>query len=105
MKDIEFNPMKDYEEYKCEMLLSDKLRNAEYIVIYICNNNGYSWIDYKIMSFKDIVDYYEEQEIDCYLWINEYDIEVGEELLLDDGLKMDLKEEWGKHPMTIIRIK
>ena len=105
MKDTEFNPMKDYEEYKCEMLLSDKLRNAEYIVIYICVNNGYAWVDYEIKTFKDIVDYYEEQEIDCYTWINEYDIEVGEELLLDDGLKMDLKEEWGKHPMTIIRIK
>ena len=82
-----------------------KLEDAEYIIIYICTNNGYSWVDYKIMTFKDIIDYYEEQEIDCYTWINEYDIETGEELLLDDGLEMNLKEEWGKHPMTIIRIR
>lgn len=82
-----------------------KLEDAEYIIIYICMNNGYSWVDYKIMSFKDIIDYYEEQDIDCYTWINEYDIEVGEEILLDDSLEMNLKEEWGKHPMTIIRIK
>ena len=82
-----------------------KLEDAEYIIIYICVNNGYAWVDYKIKSFKDIVDYYEEQEIDYYLWINEYDIPVGEELLLDDGLEMKLDEEWGKHPMTIIRIR
>lgn len=104
MKDTEFNPMKDYEDYKCEMLLSDKLRDAEYIVIYICTNNGHAWVDYKIETYREILDYYEREDLPLF-GLYEYDIPVGEELLLDDGVEMKLDEEWGKHPMTIIRIK
>lgn len=80
------------------------LKDAKYIVVYICTELGHVWVETETMTLKEILACDSESEITEEM-INDFNIKIGEELIIDDEFQVDTKEKNGYHPMEIIRIK